>query len=619
MNSGDLLLKSSVLGFVLGLVAFVFLVCATVWFRRNRSTRSIWGMLAFVCFWTIPASGAALAFGLVREVSVDREGVITAVGISPVVRPAGAQFMALATQDQVRKTDEVASFFGPEQSAQFSVFLAQKQVLAAQAVKLDETEITMDKEVRQAMASLDRALLQVNTDQLHTSDQLAMLQEQLALADRLGLSTVKAALEGNEGHRLDLLTLLHDLLYTDAGAPDPVAATVEDVAWHAGLIEDVARLSDTLAKLNTLRDELERERARFERALEQDIEGALEARSFDKAVLANRIEWLDAQVAALQEAHQIRAPFDAEVIFRDTDLKQNGAGQLVLALKATASEEDQSSGFLIDILLPDRRVSQLADEPEGLIFEMNAPLEARSFRADIVNWAEPTGARGQQIVTFQAKLTPEQIATVLKSTVPIRAQLNETFDVWQVAWIKRSAQAFVGATLLLLLLSLFSRLRRPRAKARQASIPSTQTTTPGRVQDSARTAGYVPPTAVLENRADMKVASLAQQFRLALLNGNLEPALVTAIDWTIDRHPSPWLVVLSLSRVLAEDAPELRSKLEKAELAPSLRRRANAILTYAESGAGKEDVRPPRPQSIDEDGLTRRMPSRRPVEAVRVG
>lgn len=596
MNPSDLLLKGSVLGFSLGLFSFVFLACATVWLRRNVRKRSVLGILGHACFWTIPVAGSVLAYGLIREATFDRVGMISAVGISPIYRPESLHFMTLTPEADVKAGDAVANFIDPETVAQVDVLLKQREVLTAQLSQVASFTPKPDSDLQGALADLDGRLAQAKADLIHVMSQIALLQAEQN-ADRL-LSEDQGAESTAAG--VDQTTNIFDLLNEvlaqnqDTGAPEVTRRQSRQEPESLGL--DLNNLVQDQLALESVVEGLQQQRKIYEIAAQQDRALADLAQGQEQAVLSRRIELLDAEMAALEEEHIVRAPFDAAVIYRAEGLQPGAAGQLVLALQSKIDAGDSSGCFLVQVVLPQRTASEMQNQGDRVHFDFLAEIEEKGFLASYIG-ADPLEGRPQhKLVSFLATLSAGQIALVLGSANTVQVELTETTTVWLVPWIKWSgwilAVAIAGTSLIWLIGALMFRLAGTSAAARidhrpQSGLRGAQLT--DEENDEAQTQTYrggalaAQQTQVLSSRDDQRIKALAIQFKFSLEAGTLDPSLLFALDWSLDRHPSAWHAIQTLASVFAGDLPRLRKQLDAIELTPGVRGRAQAFLSFAET------------------------------------
>lgn len=596
MNPSDLLLKGSVLGFSLGLFSFVFLACATVWLRRNAGKRSLLGVLGHACFWTIPVAGSVLAYGLIREATFDRVGMISAVGISPVYRPESLHFMTLTPEADVKAGDAVANFIDPETVAEVDVLLKQREVLTAQVSQVASFTPEPDSDLEAALADLDARLAQAKADLIQVRSQIAVLQAEQN-ADRL-LSEDQGAEGATAGvdQTAKMLDVLNELLAQnqDTGAPEITRRQSRQARERLAL--DLDNLIQDQLALESVVEGLQQQRKIYEIAAQQNRALADLAQGQEQAVLSRRIEWLDAQMAALEEEHIVRAPFDAAVIYRAEGLQPGAAGQLVLALQSKTDAGDLSGGFLVQVVLPQRTANEMQNRGDRVQFDFLPEIEEKGFSARHIGADPLEGRPGHQLVSFLATLSAGQIALILGSANTVQVELTETTTVWLVPWIKWSgrilAGALAGLSLLWLISALMSRLtgtsaaarkdRRPQSDVRGGQLTDDENAK-AQTQSDREGALAAQRTQVLSSRDDQRIKALAIQFKLSLEAGALDPSLLTALDWSLDRHPSAWHAIQTLASVFADDLPRLREQLAAMELSPGVRNRAQAFLSFADS------------------------------------
>lgn len=596
MNPSDILLKGSVLGFSLGLFSFVFLACATVWLRRNVMRWSILGILGHACFWTIPVAGSVLAYGLIREATFDRVGMISALGISPVYRPESLHFMTLTPKADVKAGDSVANFIDPETVAQVDVLLKQREVLTAQVTQVASFTPTPDSDLEGALADLNGRLAQAKAVLIHVQSQIALLQAEqnanrLLSEDQGAESTVPVV-----DHTAKMLDLLNEVLAQNQDADAPGVTRRQSRQERERLALDLDNLVQDQLALERVIEGLQQQRKIYEIAAQQDRALADRAQEQEQAVLSRRIEWLDAQMAALKEEHIVRAPFDAAVIYRAEGLQPGAAGQLVLALQSKTDVGDSSGHFLVQVVLPQRTASEMQNQEDKVHFDFLSEIEEKGFLASYIGAERLEGRPQHRLVSFLATLSAGQIAFVLGSANTVQVELTETTTVWLVPWIKWSGRIFAGAIaglcLFWLIIVLMSRLAGTSAAARKDHRP--QSSLRGEPltdeeNDEAQTQTYkdaalaAQQTQVLSSRDDQRIKALAIHFKLSLEAGTLDPSLLPALDWSLDRHPSTWQAIQTLASVFADDLPRLRAQLDAIELTPGVRRRALAFLSFAET------------------------------------
>lgn len=596
MNPSDLLLKGSVLGFSLGLFSFVFLACATVWLRRNAGKPSLLGVLGHACFWTIPVAGSVLAYGLIREATFDRVGMISAVGISPVYRPESLHFMTLTPEADVKAGDAVANFIDPETVAQVDVLLKQREVLTAQVSQVASFTPEPDSDLEAALADLDARLAQAKADLIQVRSQIAVLQAEQN-ADRL-LSEDQGAEGATAGvdQTAKMLDVLNELLAQNQGTGAPEITRRQSRQARERLALDLDNLIQDQLALESVVEGLQQQRKIYEIAAQQNRALADLAQGQEQAVLSRRIEWLDAQMAALEEEHIVRAPFDAAVIYRAEGLQPGAAGQLVLALQSKTDAGDLSGGFLVQVVLPQRTANEMQNRGDRVQFDFLPEIEEKGFSARHIGADPLEGRPGHQLVSFLATLSAGQIALILGSANTMQVELTETTTVWLVPWIKWSgrilAGALAGLSLLWLISALMSRLTGTSAAARKDRSPQSDVrggqltydeNAKAQTQSDREGALAAQRTQVLSSRDDQRIKALAIQFKLSLEAGALDPSLLTALDWSLDRHPSAWHAIQTLASVFADDLPRLREQLAAMELSPGVRNRAQAFLSFADS------------------------------------
>lgn len=610
----DTVLHIALFSGILGFLAFCASYAAHVWRSRNAASRRSaetdararllrWSLLS------LGLGGALLVVSLIwREVS-PREGVLSGEGLYTVRASDNLQVECVTSARTVCTGDSLARFRSPERRAELIELELKRQILQSQLKAVELQPLTTDGELvreyeravadqRQLLASLTYLVPEhavVVREKLR--DRLDKTERINALATRI--DTARHELEQATA-RLELARKHHTRVenLSEAGAAAELerderstASTVEEAevarlqAAIAGMEVERKHLQESLPafaactsqqaedirqQVSNVRDQLSSTETQAEanrQRLEQDRERARQLRSQMLAQLDLEIRQCQAKLESVQDVLVIKAPFDGVVAYADAapGMALPRAPVVVLAPK---------QGFRLRLRLTEAELEPLSRR-ESVPLALVAPILQRRFSGRLVKWDKLPEEPGYTIAELACLPPPETIRELAardwgtgdwldKPTVSVRLLWRPPVSASPLFYpaIAMMAVGLVG------LLAVKLRRQQPADRAgKPAAVASTRThaqthaTLP--LDLCAPASEPSPSFGALDLEAGAlgrNLQMLGNRFRESIRRRQIEPTLLSALEWAIDRHHTRAIEHLSLG---LDHDPELAGSLKE--------------------------------------------------------
>lgn len=603
----ELLPNLLMLGGLVGFIIFAFLHAFGVWRHRHTTTTSGSAALAssarqWIAWGLLLAGTFGLIATFVWQEFTAREGLLSGDGLFAVRARSGWMLDFLFSGESVDAGQVLARLRSPAREAELralqwrrTALEARKQMLSKQPMELDPELVRRFQEATTNRWQLRASLTQLSSEhrlvtrellaehlvkqekhqQLHT--EIAQLEHELAQAQ------AKRQLSEHTVQRLEAMLQRHLVASAELEAQQTELAVFKaQVAnLHARLTskqEEQRLLAHDMARLQALRttqsqqlgDEIERTRAEMgdatqvthdsETQLVNDLKRAALVHERQLEAVELELRQVEAQLQGLEATLQVRAPFAGHVVYRDPS--PNAAVDATTVLVLAPPE-----GFKLHLRLPASEVQALA-HAGPVTLELLDPAVQRRFRASLVRWQQLPDDPRFVLAELQCQPSAHAIRE-LASDEKVAARL-----VWRPPLSTAALFPFAAGAVVLgsigLVLPWIHRGRQADCRmggsehaevhdedmcprTREHEVPTSQTT-PVIVGGAASDVGLPSHTASVHipyGALSGMLPTLAYQLRESVVHDKFDAALVTAIEWNLDRHHTRAVAILTA--ILRED------------------------------------------------------------------
>lgn len=616
----ETILKTALFSGILGFAFFCASYAFHVWRSRNAAAMQAgrgWLdrlRIAFIAAAVLGSVGL-LAAAIWREAR-PREGILAGDGLFTVRAEAGLRLEHVTDSSTVQTGDVLARFRSPERQAEIAELTLKRQILETQKAVIAKQPLSPDAELvrriqkadddyRQLSASLlylipehavvlreklrdelDRRerINSLNTELDESRRELVQARAQLDKARRYlkrseQLSSQNAAapleLDDNatevsvletEVQKLEsrIEDLQNEIKHIEAGLPRFAACTGK----QSDMIDaNMAQVRTEIDKTRTERDELSNQ-------LAEDLQRAAELRNRQLDQLDLEIRQCQARLDSIEDVLVIKAPFSGTVAYADP------APRMALPL-APVVVLAQEEGFRFQLRLPEAEaapLSQAGTVPLSLV----DPVLHRRFPGRLLMW-EPMPLEPGYVLADLACVPPAETIRDLASRdqsyrswapgreLRVRLMWRPPLHTSPLFWPAVAGIAVgVGGWISV---SVLAANRRPRADqdlsgaATNVGHSKSRRSFPSwvcRGDDSLATSQPAFDALQIESGANGRnIELLGRRLREAIRRQQLEPELLQAVEWTLDRHHARAVRHLKVGMAADEQLPLQVSRLLK--------------------------------------------------------
>lgn len=593
----ETILKTALFSGILGFVFFCASYAFHVWQSRNaaivaaKRAKRRW----FDCLRTWFIVGGVLgcvgllAAAIWREVR-PREGILGGEGLFTVRADASLRLEHITQDKTVRAGDVLARFRSPERQAEIAELTLKRQILEAQKAVVAKHPLLPDAELvrriqkadddhRQLVASLlylipehavvsreklrdelDRTerINSLNTELDESRRELAQARAQLEKAHRyLKRSEQLSSQNATAPLELDDNATEVSVLETEVLKLESRIADLQNEKKHieAGLprfAACTAKQSDTIdGKMAQVRAEIDKTRAErdeLSKQLAEDLQRAADLRNRQLEQIDLEIRQCQARLEGIEDVLIIRAPFSGRVAYADP------APRMALPL-APVVVLAQEEGFRFQLRLPEAEVVPLS-EASMVPLSLVDPVLHRRFPGRLLQWEPMALEPGYVLADLACSPPPETIRDLASrdwsqhSWVPgrqlrVRLMWRPPLHTSPLFWPAVTAIAVgVGGWVLM---SWLAAKRRTQTGSETPDVPTAAThvalefSSSGRagLNNESLAATSLPAFDALHmesgaNGRNMEL--LGRRLREAIRRQQVEPELLQAVEWTLDRH-----------------------------------------------------------------------------------
>jgi hypothetical protein len=596
------------LGGLIGFIIFTFLHTIGVWHHRHKATTpgriSLASSARQWLSWGLLLAGAVLLIAtFVWQEFMVREGRLSGDGLFAVRarRDWMLDFLYRGTSAAVGQV--VARLRFPEREAELQVLKWRRAALQERQQMFSKQPLELDPEIA-------RRLQDASANQRQLRASLTQLLSEYRLVTRDLLTEHLAKQEKHQQLPTEIARLEHELMQAQAkhqfsqhhtqrleamfkrelATPSDLEKQQTELAVFKAQVANLQvrrqrkqaeqrLLAGDMAQLQALRTtqsqqlqrEIEHTQAEISEAAQaihdletqraQDLKRATWVRQRQLEAVKLELRQVEAQLQGLEATLQVRAPFAGQVVYRDPS--PNAADDETPILILAPPE-----GFNLRLRLPASEVQALA-HAGPVTLELLEPAVQRRFQGTLRRW-QPLPNDPRFVLTELQCHPPAHAIRQLASNKDVAARLS-----WQPPLYTTTLFPFaVGAMLLgssgLVLpqthrgrqTRTYMNVPQPADPPAKDTSPVTQESEPRRPQAISVMRGGVPSDTGLPGYPDEAHPSygdlsgicetLAYQLRESIVHDVLDEALLTVIEWNLDRHHTR--VVIVLSEILREDA-----------------------------------------------------------------
>ena len=604
----ELLPNLLILGGLVGFIVFAFLHAVGVWNHRHKALRSGSASLVssarqWISWGFVMAGAVVLMATFVWQEFMVREGLLSGDGLFAVRAHDGWMLDFLYRGTSVEAGQVLARLRSPEREAELQVLKWRRAALEARQQMLSKHPLELDPEIvrRFQEAIADQQQLRAFLTQLASEHRLVtrdLLAEHLAkqekhqqlhteiaqLEHELMQAQAKRQFSVRHTQRLEALRKRH------LASPSELEQQQTELAVFKAQVADLQarlhrkqteqrRLADDIAQLQTLRTtqsqqlagEIERTRMEMGDAtqaihdldtqLAQDRTRATRVQERQLKAVALELRQVGAQIQGLAATLQVRAPLAGHVVYRDPSPNAASDATPILVLAPPA-------GFVLRLRLPASEVQALA-HAGPVTLELLEPAVQRRFQGTLVHWQPLPDDPRFVLVELQCQ-PPARAIHHLALNENVAARLVWRPPLYSATLFPFAAGAMVlGGIGLVLPRTYRGRQERHRTEATEQAGPhdkdagsSTQESETLTLQPMPVIMGETLSNTGLPGHPDAAhlsygalggiLQTLAYRLRESVVHDNLDEALLTAVEWNLDRHHTRAVAVFK--EVLQEDA-----------------------------------------------------------------
>jgi hypothetical protein len=590
--------ESSLISYLLlsGLVGFgVF--CASygyhVWRCRDAGLKRVdarFPMVRRVAIAAIVIGSVLMGIAaLIRDV-VRPEGTLVSERTLTVRAPKAARVEYLTERDEIRPGDTVARFRIPEIIGEREQAQYQQQEYEAERAKTSLEPLDLDSDLvrRHQNAIQKQSQLRASRDQVLPARELAArqhIQDRIERLDRLAqiqvdLGVVQGSLE--EARRKHAYSTRELARIRQAGRSKAVTESEEDEhrknvsvldaeiakwkrqieylqAQQAQLKSSLSALDDfgrrqlalydrELEQLEVATDELSRGEPEWSEQLALDRQRAERSRQRDLARLEMKVKQSQAKSAAAEARQAVCATIAGKIYFRESAPESAQEDEPLLVVGGP-------NAFRIRLRLDRRQAAALEHAGTLLVDRVSDPSEPK-FAARFYRSSHLALEPGYAIVELACEPPPRTVQHVARG-LDVQARLLWRAPLWTIPpFLWGSSVACAGGLALLVIAFAKHRSRETvhragrRAVARVATTPSTEDDAGEPVVDRNGHHGNGHAdnghSHVLEYGSVGPILdSLAVRLRQMIARRELDPAVLGAVEWSLDRHHARCVKVLA--------------------------------------------------------------------------
>lgn len=592
----ETILKTALFSGILGFAFFCASYAFQVWRSRNAAIaaagRAERGWLdrlrtAFIAAAVLGCVGL-LAAAIWREVR-PREGVLRGDGLFTVRADASLRLEHVTQDKAVRAGDVLARFRSPERQAEIAELTLKRQILNAQKDVVAKQPLLPDAELVRRIQKADDDCRQLAASLLYLIPEHAVvsrekLRDELDRNERINSLTTKLDESRREllqaRAQLDkarrYLKRSEQLSSQNAAAPlelddnttevsvldtevQKLESRIEDLQSEKKQIEAglprfaacTGKQSDTInANMAQVRAEIEKtrtERDALSKQLAEDLQRAADLKNRQLEQLDLQVRQCQARLDSIEDVLVIKAPFSGTVAYADP------APRMALPL-APVVVLAQEEGFRFQLRLPEAEAAPLS-RAGTVPLSLVDPVLHRRFPGRLLKW-EPMPLEAGYVLADLACVPPPETIRDLASRdwshnswapgreLRVRLMWRPPLSTSPVFWPAVAAIAVgLGGWVLL---SLLAANRRTRADHDLADAPAiaglsvSRLSTRDRVSradSSLATSPSAFDALQLESGANGRnIELLGRRLREAIRRQQLDPELLQAVEWTLDRH-----------------------------------------------------------------------------------
>jgi HlyD family secretion protein len=608
----ELLPNLLMLGGLVGFIVFAFLHAVGVWKHRHKATMS--GQVSLPSLarqwlsWGFMLAGTVvLIASFVWQEFMVREGLLSGDGLFAVRARDGWMLDFLYRGESAEAGQVLARLRSPEREAELQVLKWRRAALEARQKMLSKQPLELDPEIvrRFQEAAADQQQLRAFLTQLTSEHRLVtrdLLAEHLAkqekhqqlhteiaqLEHELTQAQAKHQFSAHHTQRLEALLKRHlaspselekqqtELAVFTAQVANLQARLQRKQAEQRLLVDDIAQLQALrTTQSQQLVGEIERTRMEmgdatqamhdFETQLAKDLKRATLVQERQLEAVELELRQVEAQLQGLAATLQVRAPFAGHVVYRDLSPNAASDATTVLVLAPPA-------GFDLRLRLPASELQALA-HAGPVTLELLEPAVQRRFQGTLVRW-QPLPDDPRFVLAELQCQPPAQAIRQLASNENVAARLVWRPPLYTAALFPLAAGAVVlGGIGLALPWTHRGRQARHRMAAPAQAGTHEKDASPG-IQERESPTPHPMPIMMGGTASDTGLPghpdeahlsygvlsgilqTLAYRLRESVVYDNLDAALLTAIEWNLDRHHTRAVAVLN--EVLQEDAEFLK-------------------------------------------------------------
>jgi hypothetical protein len=606
--STKLLPNLLMLGGLVGVVLFALLHVWSVWRHRNHTPAS--GNAVRVPPWRhqgtswvlLLAGTLVLVAAVVWLEFTERQGLLSGDGLFAVRARDGWRLDFLFSGESIEAGQVLARLRSSAQEAELHVLHwrraaleARRQVLSIQPLELDpelarrlQAVAADQRQLRAVAAQLSSehrlVMRELSVEQLAKQEKHQQLRTEVAaLAHEVAQAQAKRRLSAHTVRRLEVMLTRQLTPPAELEEKQTELEVLQAQIAHLqtslqGKQEEQRLLAHDMARLQELRtaqsrqlgDEMERTLAdmgdaagathELETQLTQDLKRAALARERELEAVELERRQVEAQTQGLEATLEVRAPFAGQVVYRDPSPNAAAAAATVLVLAPP-------EGFALHMRLPASEVQALA-RAGPVTLALVEPAVRRRFRGALVRWTWlPDDPRF--VLTELRCQPPAEAIRELASEQKVAARL-----VWHPPLYAVPIFPFAAGAVVLGGIGLALHRVHRGGEAGDRTRPTEQAGTHGMEAGPAAGHGAMPaaqPTPVIVGRIGADTGrpghtnhahtlydvpsgilpTLTYQLRESVVHHELDAALLTAVEWHLDRHHTRAVAILNA--ILRED------------------------------------------------------------------
>ena len=563
MQSGPLL-GFAILSGVIGFAVYCFANAWQVWNARNGSASSNRPGFSRI------AAGATLvglflvAAALALRAAATREGCLTAEGLFTLRAQKGVGVASLSAEGAtITPGVALAQFQSPKLEAELEAVKLKKQIIEAERRIVSSEPVTVDAETarRQQELASERRHLQSSRDWLlpevalvtreQVRDRADKVQELVRIGGEIERARTEIAQAGIRRQLHEDQKKRTEALSRDSVASiDETAQRVAEAKYSQAEVQKLERRIEDLiaekqeiekglqytqnitqAQAESLNHHIEELRKRLaslsaeeesgKAELRKQLAAAEDRRDTKLAQLNLELQQADHELKSLTETLSVPAPFGGRVAYRNPSPNTAVEGDPLIVLAAPDS-------FILRLRLPASEAATL-QKAKSAVVELTSGIERR-FAATPLRWRRLADEPSYAVAELTCTPPAEAIRDLTDGKI-VNANLLWTPPLYtQPLFIAGCVLSVCGA----------AGMKRRRTIALADPQPAPSPTPP------ANPAVNAAPVAS-EDAPEL----LGVQLRQSILAGDVDPYLLSAIEWSLDRHHVR--SVESLSDALGDD------------------------------------------------------------------